>query len=353
MKADDLAQVKREMADVPWDEVKEQRVLGRVLAERRAPRGRSRVVVLVPAVAAAAVFFLVGLFALGPWRQGRDATALVPSAVANAPTASPIDPPPAAAEQTMALSDGSQAVLVRDAGLQIEEQRADLVRIHQKRGVVRYEVRPDPQREFTVRAGSSVVRVRGTVFTVDLAPEATTISVSRGRVEVEDGDRKRELSAGESLRVPTSVPADAEMDAEAPSVNVGAQEPRGTSRAPSAADLLAKADAARLKGNAPEAAAALTSLITAYPRDSRVPAALFSLARVERSRGRDAAAAKAFERCVKAAPQGPLAEDALAEAAVSWSAAGAGESARAAAASYLARYPRGAHLPRMKPIANP
>lgn len=352
MNADDLERIKANI-DVPWDDVKEQRVLTRVLAERRAPVSTWKKGAIPAAVATLAVAAAVTLV---PWKR---VLSQDPNEARTAEVRAPAE-----SEQTMALADGSQAFLVRDATLQVEEQRADLVRIVQRRGTVRYEVRPDPKREFTVRVAGNVVRVRGTVFTVARAQESVEVSVQRGRVEVDDGGRKRELAPGESLRVPIRngaddiplVPASAAPPPDiAPSALPSTEaEPRptSTSRA-SAADLLAKADAARLAQKPAEAAAALETLVATYPRDSRVPNALFSLARVERSRGRETAAAKAFERCLKVAPKGALAEDALAEAAVSWSLVGMDQAARQHATSYLSRYPQGPHAKRMKAIIDP
>jgi transmembrane sensor len=255
----------------------------------------------------------------------------------------------------MELADGSQAVLVREAGLQVEEQRPDRVRIVQRRGTVRYEVKPDRNREFSVRAAGNTVRVRGTVFTVDMSGANVEVAVQRGRVEVDDGGRTRELSEGESLRVPVRDSKDEDLadagTAKAATVEQNAAVHQAASGAPlTVGDLQAKADRARLSGDLPLAAAALEQLVAAHPRDPRVPNALFSLARVERERGNETAAAKAFERCLKAAPGGPLAQDAMAEAAVSWSLAGATDAARADATRYLARYPKGAHAQRMKAI---
>lgn len=345
MKPDDLARVKAHMADVPWDDVKEQRVLGRVMAERKKDDTKVSpprwTLVAIPAAAAAVAAFA----AVTMLRPATTAQTTPAPTTVTAPAV-----PSANGQHSMALADGSQALMLRDADLQVEEQRADLVRIVQRRGAVRYDVRPDPARQFTVRAGTSIVRVRGTAFTVTLLEDATEVTVHRGRVDVEDRGRIRELGAGESLRVSADAPDASET---VDSLDITETPGREGPHARTAAELQARADAARLAGNTSEAAAALQTLIVSYPRDPRVPAAIFTLGRVERSRGREAAAAKAFEKYLKAAPRGPLAEDALAESAASWSAAGATDSARAAATSYLARYPHGSHVQRMKAIATP
>ena len=312
-----------------------QRVLKCLLDARSAPpvtehswKRRAIVAGGVVALAAAVVLFV------------RDRPA--PPAVTTVPTA-----PAPASESRMALADGSTAILTKDAAVVIEEQTTKLVRIRQQKGAVRYEIQPDHHREFAVLAGGAVVRVRGTIFAVKLDAETIEIVVERGRVEVEEGARVRELAAGESLRVPLKPAESAERDPPPERV------PPHTNALPTATELQAKADAARASQDLPEAAAALESLVATYPRDARVPSALFSLGRVERGRFREAAAARAFERCRRVAPRGPLAEDALAEAAASWSAAGSMDTARNQAKAYLDAYPGGAHVQRMRALLNP
>ena len=359
MKPSDYAGIK-ESLEPPWDELREQRVLTRVVEEhRRRPallasaRARKALfVVPMIAAAAAAVFFF-----------------LRPNPTPNAPVASTVAPTVASPatsalgavgpEQLMALADGSQAVLLREAGLQVEEQRSDRVRIHQRRGEVRYEVRPDPAREFTVRAGGTSIRVRGTVFTVDVKNDSLEVRVQRGKVEVDDGTRTRDLVAGESLRAPIregegdNPPPDPMAGADASVVEGATSAGTGSANPRSAAALQAHADSARLAGRHAEAATALERLVRTYPSDARVPAALFSLGRVERSRGQLEASARAFERCASAAPSGPLAADALAEAAASWLSAGSTRAAKAAASKYLARYPSGPSASKMRAIMGP
>jgi len=343
----------------PWDDVREQRVLGRILDERARQGAASKVTpmrrratagvaVAVAVVAAAAAFVLV---------QRRmhvlPSPGLVASASVSAGTAAPSGVPAGEPAQTMALADGSQATLVHEAGLQVEEQRADRVRIVQKRGEVRYDVRQDPTRDFQVRAGGTSIKVNGTIFAVRVSADYIEVRVERGKAEVDDGARSRDLVSGESLRVPIHV--DGSPDAGAadqdPTPEPSAR-PR-TPETPTAASLQAEADAARVAGNNGEAATALRKLVALYPKDGRVPGALFTLGRVERLRGRDDESARAFERGVAAAPKGPLAGDALAEAAASWSSAGAPAAAKADAAKYLSRYPDGPSAARMRALASP
>jgi transmembrane sensor len=327
--------------EVPWDEVREQRVLARVLAERKRPAPPSKLRLAVPAVVLAAAV-LIAVFL--PWRK-LAGTQPAPATVASASSSEKH-------EQVMALPDGSSATLVENANLQIEEHRPDTVRIAQQRGTVVYDVRPDPKREFTVRAANNTIRVRGTTFSIAMSVDSVEVRVVKGRVDVDDGAQTRELSAGESLRVPVRVPVPR------PSAIVANDEPKPPAHEPSghvatATELQAKADAARLGGRLDEAASSLETLVAKYPRDTRVPSALFSLGRVERARHRDGAAARAFERCVRAAPSGPLAEDARAEAAISLQATGNTVEARRFASEYLTRHPNGSQAVRMKAILAP
>ena len=327
--------------DPPWDELREQRVLGRVMeARHEAPRSaRRRVVVGAAAFAIAAAAALLVVFTR-PHDAGKG------SPVASS-TAMPVTPRPT--EQVMTLADGSEATMVHEAGVQVEEQRADRVRIVQQRGEVRYDVRANPARDFRVRAGGTTIHVNGTIFAVNVSGEFVEVRVERGKAEVTDSGGTRDLLAGESLRVPVGPVATLDAGAGEPDVT-----PEPTARAiPSAASLQAEADAARVAGKNDDAAAALRRLVALHPRDERVPGALFTLGRVERARGREDDAARAYEKCVAAAPKGPLAQDALAEAAVTWSNAGVTSSARADAAKYLARSPEGPSAARMRAIVGP
>jgi TolA-binding protein len=344
----------------PWDDVREQRVLGRILDERQRQatagkvtpmRRRATFGVALVAVAAAATFVVVQRRAHVIAGPGPVASVSATAPGGGAPTGEP--------GQTMALADGSQATLVREAGLQVEEQRADRVRIVQKRGEVRYDVRQDPTRDFQVRAGGTSIKVNGTIFAVRVSADYVEVRVERGKAEVDDGARSRDLVSGESLRVPIHVdgaPAGGDSADGGTTDQDPTPGPSARSRAPeapTAASLQAEADAARVAGNNGEAATALRKLVALYPRDARVPGALFTLGRVERLRGRDDESARAFERCVAAAPKGPLAGDALAEAASSWASAGATGAAKADAAKYLSRYPDGPSAPRMRTLASP
>ena len=338
----------RAALDSAWNDMREQRVLGRIVEARR-QRGRRR-----RALAAAGVVAAVAIGAASlTWRlSARPAGALAvrgPEPHANTPASH------------ITLADGSEALLAPDGNVRIEEQSPAMVRLRQSAGGVRYVVQPNPSRDFVVFAHGIAVRVRGTIFSVGVHGDAVEVGVERGRVEVDDGSRERELVAGESLSVPFGHGTDdvaaaaasigsAAVEGPLPTIAPVATTTASTPAATAASALLAKADAARASGHLADAAQALEAFVAAYPRERRVPAALFTLGRVQNARGRLAAAAAAFERCSGAMPGGPLADDALAEAAQSWDAAGDADRARADAQADLTAHPGGLHATAMRAL---
>ncbi|HEY4395027.1 MAG TPA: FecR family protein [Polyangia bacterium] len=352
-----------------WSEVREQRLLGRIgEARRHRTRARRRGLALAGALAVAC-----GAAAVLVVTLRRPAPA--PTAAMRGATE------PAASRLT--LADGSQATLSADGNVQIEEQSAARVRLHQRAGGARYVVAHNPARDFVVTAAGVTIRVRGTIFSVAIGADAVAVRVERGRVEISDQHQTRDLVAGESLSLPIggtasdqpSSKSSGEPSTEATEATQESAASPGTAHAapaparageparrvalarpaspPSAADLLSQADEARAAGHPADAAHALEAFVAAYPRERRIPAALFTLGRVEAARGRRAAAAAAFERCAEARRDGPLVEDALAEAAQSWHAAGVADRARAAARAYLAAHPAGLHAAAMRALAGP
>jgi transmembrane sensor len=357
MSAEELA--RKAHRPPPWDDVRERRVLARVLRARAEPAPRPRWgigVVAAGGIAAAAALTL--WIVRHPSAPSGKAGAVATLAASSAAPASSIS-----------LVDGSSAFLSPEANVAVVEQSSERVRIQQNRGRVRYEVRPDPKREFAVVAEGVSVQVKGTIFEVTTEDRVVEVRVERGHVVVDDGRRARDLLAGESLRVVARDPAapsdplDAEAgdegdaaEAQASTADAGppaAPKPSVSTSAgaPSAEALMRRADDARVHGRSDEAASALGELIARYPRDPGAQNARFALGRVERGRGRPAEAAEAFERCARGG--GPLAADALAEAAQSWGAAGRSDRARADAEAYLTKYPSGPHAAVMRAIVTP
>jgi transmembrane sensor len=339
-------------APVPWDDVRQRRVLARVEA---AVQARARARRYAPWMGAAAGMAAVAgvVLALALPSTPREETVAVPLAepVAGADVDAVALPSiPFASWPELRLPDDSVAQLRHGARVDVDTQTDALVHLVQHSGQVRYEVAPDRTRAFVVDAAGVEVRVVGTIFTVTLADDArrVAVAVERGLVEVDNGARVAELGPGDQLSVDVEAQGEVVMlDAAAPEP---APTPRASRPAASVEALLAAADAARARGDLPRAAAALSELVRDHSGDPQAYSAYFQLGKVERARGRHAAAAAAFAKCWKRAPKGALAEDARAEAAVSWHAAGRDDRAREAAEGYLARHPGGTHQSRMRSL---
>ena len=364
-KADALARQLAE-APVPWDDVRQRRVLARIEAAaavqaRAGTHRRARWIgagVAAGVCAAAAV--VLALVLPSAWGEAPVdpllASAELPAEAELAGTGADVEASPSipfVAWPELRLPDRSRAELRHGARVDVEVQREDLVQLVQHDGEVRYEVAPDRARAFVVEAAGVEVRVVGTIFTISISgalsgdPPRVAVEVERGLVEVDNGQRVAELGPGDRLSLEGRAPGEAEV--------IVRSEPapaHRTSRppAPGVEALLGDADAARASGDLPRAAAALSELVRRYSDDPRAYGAYFQLGKVERARGRHAAAAAAFVKCWKRSPRGPLAEDAGAEAAVSWHAAGRDADARAAAEGYLARHPGGTHEERMRSL---
>jgi hypothetical protein len=264
-------------------------------------------------------------------------------------------------------------------------------------GRARYHVDRAGGREVRVEAGGTRITVLGTVFSVGFDGDRVDISVERGSVRVDTGHRAFTLVAGEEVSLVGSEPVSSvallsrldpasgevsrtphaadttrhteqgqssgvgpEVEGDRP-VSAGPDEPEPPTGEEEEEEeeeeeqdidrLFADVDDARRRGVLDEAATLLERLVASHPDDPRVATALFTLGNVERGRGRHARAAEAYRRCWSRDANGPLAEDARAEAAASL--ADAGEPGRAAeqARRYLVDYPEGTHRTRMRRLA--
>jgi transmembrane sensor len=318
-----------------WDDLHESRVLGRVLEARRQQHSRGR-------------FRRVAFATSGIAVAAGVAFAVLDRPSTTAPSATAAQPSQAATASALTFVEGSRALLSPGAKVHTDRQTEREVLLAQHAGTVRYEVHPDAQRVFQVRARGATIEVIGTIFTVQVESRSVHVSVDRGRVQVFDGERRVELGPGEQLSISSG--AEPPAAAQAPA---SAAAPAGpTSERSPIQELLAKADAARRAGRLDEAAAALRQIANQHPADPRAVSALFTLGRVERARGAEDRAARAFHSAWSRAPSGPLAEDALAEEASSWAKVGNSSSAAAAAKRYMARYPQGSHADRMRRLVH-
>lgn len=355
-----------------WNDLREQRLLAGI--EQRIAAGgdrrssatdarpdadaKTRTTIWIVAGALAAVLIAAITLVLATGGDTDDSVADLQTPPPAVETTSPQIPD--ATLPVLALADGSVARMHSGAQVDVDVQTDDLVRVVQSSGLVRYEVTPNPARRFVVDAAGVEVRVIGTVFTVSIENEHVEVAVVRGRVAVDSGERVAELGAGDQLRVEREDGEEIVMVLDDPPAKPS--PPPATETKPakpgravaksraSAEQLLARADEARGAGRLADAAAALSELVRRHPRDPRAYASYFALGKVERSRGHHAAAASAFSACYKRAPSGALSEDARAEAAASWGAAGQRKRAAKAASSYLELFPEGAHAARMRRI---
>ncbi len=329
MQRDDLRAV-REAMEPPWDDLRAQRVL-RAVRAGRAHRGlvRRRGWAAGACVVAAAVAAVV----IGVRMHGRSTA---PGAVSSVPGAP--------APSVMELMDGSKLAIGPSADVQVELQAAGAVRLVQRAGEVHYDVTHNPARSFEVRAATVRVRVIGTAFGVRVDKDSVHVTVQRGRVAVDDATGTAELGAGEELKRSLKLESVARPPSE-PDASSSPVVPRASAEAvASVEDLLQRADQARASGRLDEAAMLLQQILVLHPKDRRAGAVLFTLGKVERARGNPAVAAAHFRAC----SSGPLAEDALAEEASAWMAAGQTGNAAEAARRYLQRFPDGPHVARMR-----
>jgi transmembrane sensor len=284
--------------------------------------------------------------------------------------------------------DGSSVLLFDDRShLAIESVSAQAIAVSLTSGMAHFDVVPNPARAFSVRVDAVTVRVLGTSFNLERDAGRVRVTVERGRVQATWPQGQRVLAAGQSSWFPDApVSADHATAAEPnpvgdPPAAATVEEGQGKhGGAPSATqtlrtrfrehakqgdyaeayralvatpqvvdntaeDLLLAADAARLSGHPGEALPYLRRLLDKHARDQRAPLAAFTLGRILLSElGRPTEAAEAFLLTRRLAPDGPLAQDALARETEAANQAGAHERARRLAEEYRGRYPDGRRL---------
>lgn len=354
-------------AEPPWDELRERRVLAQVMATRAGgakPQGARRAAVAFGSIAAA-LALAAGIATVPRDLFGGESPRAVTAGIVQLPPKLRLEAPDLGMGR-LALRDGSEVQLEGQARVEIVREEPTEVRLAQVFGRARYVVAHDPSRAFVIVVDDVEVRVRGTIFSVARSEPWVEVDVEDGVVEVARSAPARDaevrtLLAGEALRVRLGETAPRRDDTDEPPAMPTIRTPRPhrslmpapvdeAAEVPSLDALLASADAARRAGRLEDAAHTLRLAVEAHSHDPRAATALFTLGRVERARGRDAAAAAAFERAHAADPRAVLAEDALAEAAVSWAAAGDASRAGAARGRYLQRYPSGEYAARVRSL---
>jgi transmembrane sensor len=341
-----------------WDPLRERRVLARIEAQiqarfdgRAASRSRRWIPAAI-AVAAAAIIAAVALWPQDePTAMRLDLTALVepPEAPAASWPAIPSLPPAA-----IALADGSTATLHDGARIELAEHTGEEIVIEQSVGRVHYEVRPGMPRTFTVVADDVQVVVLGTAFWVTREETSVRVTVEHGRVRVlraADGETPAsvaELGAGDELSIGVDEPPVTALAVPTKPREATVRPKKPVEHRRSIDDLLEVVDDARGRNDLAAAATALREIVEQHRDDPRAYGSAFQLGKIERSRGRHAAAARAFAGAARRSPAGALSEDARAEAAISWFDAGSHDAARKAGDDYLARHPGGTHEARVQ-----
>jgi len=252
------------------------------------------------------------------------------------------------------LADGSRATPV-DSGteLALAEDSARLAQLSVTRGRAHFEVAPQKERKFVVRAGAVSVTVIGTVFDVEVVADRVGVSVEHGAVAVDWGSDHARLSAGEKgwfppLMVSPAHPAVARSRAAIAETS----NRESTDSSPSAQELFARVDAARASGQTAQAAALLRQILRERGSDARAPLAAMTLGRMlltELGQPREAAAVFADVRARGVGE--PFAEDALAREVEAWVRAGDTQRARTLAQSYLGRYATGRYANKVRALA--
>ena len=272
----------------------------------------------------------------------------------------------------LVLSDGSQVTRLSDDTRLTELERGPTAtRLRLETGSAKFHVTHNPERVFEVRAREVRATVLGTVFTVELRPEAVVVAVEKGRVRLTWPEGSVTVGPGEQHLVPNAARSAVEPETPAapPTASATAaparpaslpdwrtlaerQEyraaydrlttagARGVNNEPG--DLLLAADVMRLGGHPAESLVWLQRVVDDHPGDSRAPLAAFTLGRLYLDQlGRPAAAAQAFAQARRMAPGGALAEDSLAREVEAYSRAGDAGRAHLLAVQYLDRYPNG------------
>jgi len=96
--------------------------------------------------------------------------------------------------EAFTLKDGSKIYLHRGSSLDVYpfKHKSRRVVLH---GEALFEVKPDPNRPFTVEAGSTITEVVGTVFDIAESSAKTTIYVQQGRVIFKSTEAKKDAVA--------------------------------------------------------------------------------------------------------------------------------------------------------------
>jgi transmembrane sensor len=281
---------------------------------------------------------------------------------------------------TLRVADGSFAELIgARSDLEITHNTKERVAFKLLSGRAHFEVIHNPLRSFVVEAHPYRVEVIGTVFDVDRGERSVTVSVQRGRVRVYGPSGAQDVVAGQIQSFARSLPGEQRQAPEAAlddapvddreehvrprprAKRTGGALPKWRSLSQSGeyeaafeslsrsgsvdddpAALMDAADAARLSGHPRNAVDYLERVVRDHARSPVAPLAAFTLGRVYLDKlGQPDRAAQAFERARRLAPEGSLAQDALAREVEALSKGGNADKAYQRGQEYLERYPNG------------
>jgi transmembrane sensor len=292
----------------------------------------------------------------------------------------PVAVEPPAAPGVLSLGDGS-VVTPLGPGSRLLARRVsetDVV-VALAGGGARFDVPERKGRRFRAELGALAVETHGAAFRVQVGRRQGQVEVAaeRGEVSARVGQEAHVVGAGQTRVFSTAARDDAApvdrgeplpppappapptrwRDDAARGDYAAAWAALGALRTPvdptggpapllaslvSLEDLQLAADVARLSGHPGAAVAPLARALDLHADDPRAPLVAFTLGRVHlEDLGAPRDAALAFARARTLAPDGPLAEDALAREVEAWSRAGETGTARVQALIYTQRYPQG------------
>jgi hypothetical protein len=310
-------------------------------AQQGAPQRRAVRWAVVGSLAAAACVLLVVL--LGPWAPA----AHHDKAVASGDTfATDVQ------EHHVTLPDGSLLALGRTTRLEVVRITGDDVRLRLQRGIVTCDVPTLDKRRFVVEAGGTEIAVKGTRFTVELEPEATTrpelsVSVERGRVQVRRDEQTIMATLEPGQQWASQKPAASVPSAEPP-VSVASPE---TPLLPGARELMDLGNAARVAGRSAEAAREYGRLSERFPNDARAGLAAFELGRIRLTSLNDPrGAVEAFRFALAHQRGGFFAEDAEAGIVEALHRMGDTQACARARDAFLEHHAQSPHVRRLQPL---
>jgi transmembrane sensor len=256
------------------------------------------------------------------------------------------------ASSSLHLSDRSQVRVEEGSRLRVAGNTEEEVRLVLEDGRADFEVDPSEGRRWSIDCGLVTVEVVGTRFTVVKSAERVEVSVERGAVRVHNQRIDRVLSAGERFSTgeeePPPSPVEKPKKKKKPAIVAPPPSEPPAPPPPTFDELMERADRARSEGRRRDAVELLNRAVELS--DSRAGLASLTLGRLLAEESAHRAAASAFERAISLGVPRALEESAGARAFEAHDAAGDRAPARAAAARYLERHPKGRHAARAREV---